>query len=257
MVPDGCVVWGGFRNLFLFRKWLQVWKIFARFGHSWAVITCFFLPFSIFSHELLGPDGKTYETGVRGLWGGHQGAKVFGRMDCPSALSWIARGHYTEGRVFFGSFMDAMAAGFRPCQRCLKGEYFPPYPYVARLSEKQFQEAVESYQQAEGFYYPHFNFRISMKTFAALSSSEEDELSLPGNLFFNQRVEQKLLERPGPKLIRVFAMNSENPHQSLIAEIRKIERLSGIGLAQTLFAIDHTAIPRWVIKIGRREKVLP
>jgi hypothetical protein len=41
-----------------------------------------------------------------------------GRLDCPSALKWIAKGHYVKHRVFFAE-AAAVAAGYKPCQRCL------------------------------------------------------------------------------------------------------------------------------------------
>ncbi|MGW2512713.1 hypothetical protein ACWC0A_25645 [Streptomyces scopuliridis] len=42
-----------------------------------------------------------------------------GRLDCPSALRAIARGHYRRYRVFFADESAAVAAGYRPCAVCL------------------------------------------------------------------------------------------------------------------------------------------
>src|SRR3954471_20188204 len=36
---------------------------------------------------------------------------------------WIARGHYVRHRVFFADEPAAIAAGYRPCARCLPGRY--------------------------------------------------------------------------------------------------------------------------------------
>jgi methylphosphotriester-DNA--protein-cysteine methyltransferase len=60
---------------------------------------------------------------VPGTLGGHRRTKVYGRLDCPSALRWIARGHYVRHRVFFADEETAIAAGFRPCASCLSETY--------------------------------------------------------------------------------------------------------------------------------------
>lgn len=49
--------------------------------------------------------------------------KIYGRLDCPSALRAIARGGYVRYRVFFADEATAIAAGYRPCARCLPGRY--------------------------------------------------------------------------------------------------------------------------------------
>ena len=38
------------------------------------------------SYTLLGSDGRSYESDKKGQWGGHRGARIYGRLDCPSAL---------------------------------------------------------------------------------------------------------------------------------------------------------------------------
>ena len=51
--------------------------------------------------------------------------KIYGRLDCPSALSAIRRfpGSYEKFRVFFADEKTALAAGFRPCGNCLREKY--------------------------------------------------------------------------------------------------------------------------------------
>ncbi|WP_346768444.1 Ada metal-binding domain-containing protein [Streptomyces sp. R301] len=44
---------------------------------------------------------------------------MYGRLDCPSALRHIARGHHVRHRVFFADETTATAAGYRPCAVCL------------------------------------------------------------------------------------------------------------------------------------------
>jgi methylphosphotriester-DNA--protein-cysteine methyltransferase len=55
--------------------------------------------------------------------GGHRHSRIYGRLDCPSALRAIARGGYVAQRVFFRNAADAEAAGYRPCAVCLPQEY--------------------------------------------------------------------------------------------------------------------------------------
>ena len=51
--------------------------------------------------------------------------KIYGRLDCPSALSTIRRfpGSYEKHRVFFADEKTALAAGYRPCGNCLRAKY--------------------------------------------------------------------------------------------------------------------------------------
>ena len=49
--------------------------------------------------------------------------KIYGRLDCPSALRYIAKGQYVQYRVFFKDEETAIAAGYRPCGVCMKAEY--------------------------------------------------------------------------------------------------------------------------------------
>ena len=72
---------------------------------------------------LIGRDGKPYQSPTKGLLGGHRGMKLYGRLDCPSALRAIAKGHYVKYRVFFADEATAIAAGYRPCAVCMPAEY--------------------------------------------------------------------------------------------------------------------------------------
>jgi hypothetical protein len=73
--------------------------------------------------KLLDANGRTYLSETPGTLGGHRRLKGYGRLDCPSALRWIAAGHYARHRVFFADEATAIAAGYRPCARCLPGQY--------------------------------------------------------------------------------------------------------------------------------------
>ena len=75
------------------------------------------------TYLLLGADGRAYESDVKGQWGGHGGLRIYGRLDCPSALRAIARGGYVRHRVFFADEATARAAGYRPCAVCCGDRY--------------------------------------------------------------------------------------------------------------------------------------
>ena len=75
------------------------------------------------TYLLLGADGRPYRSDVKGQWGGHRGTRIYGRLDCPSALRAIARGGYLRHRVFFADEVTAIAAGYRPCGICCADRY--------------------------------------------------------------------------------------------------------------------------------------
>jgi hypothetical protein len=74
-------------------------------------------------YTLVGADGKSYLSDAKGTFGGHRRMRIYGRLDCKSALSFIARGYYVEHRVFFKDEATAISAGYRPCGKCMRVEY--------------------------------------------------------------------------------------------------------------------------------------
>ena len=72
---------------------------------------------------LLNGNGKEYKSDQGGLFGGHRRLRIYGRLDCPSALNHIARGEYVKHRVFFADEIAAVAAGYRPCGICMNEQY--------------------------------------------------------------------------------------------------------------------------------------
>ncbi len=75
------------------------------------------------TYNLIGADGKPYKSLAKGTLGGHKKDKIYGTLDCAGAKMWIEKGHYVKQRVFFADENTAIAAGFRPCARCLKQKY--------------------------------------------------------------------------------------------------------------------------------------
>ena len=77
------------------------------------------------TYKLLGADGTEYVSETPGELGGNSKLKIYGRLDCPSALSTIRRfpGSYEKCRVFFADERAALAAGYRPCGNCLRQKY--------------------------------------------------------------------------------------------------------------------------------------
>ena len=90
-------------------------------------------------YKLLGADGKFYLSETPGAYGGNRKLKIYGRLDCPTALSTIRRfpGSYEKSRVFFADEKTALAAGYRPCGNCLREKYREyiedPAKYKAKL----------------------------------------------------------------------------------------------------------------------------
>ena len=74
-------------------------------------------------YHLIGKDGKPYDSETPGTLGGHRKLKIYGRLDCPSALRYIAKGQYVAHRVFFADEETAIAAGYRPCAKCMPEAY--------------------------------------------------------------------------------------------------------------------------------------
>lgn len=77
------------------------------------------------TYWLLGPDGERYASETRGTLGGNAKHKIYGRLDCGSALAAL-RDHgdsYRKSRVFFADAETAIAAGYRPCGNCLRERF--------------------------------------------------------------------------------------------------------------------------------------
>lgn len=91
-------------------------------------------------YKLLGADGKEYLSETPGTFGGNGKLKIYGRLDCPSALSTIRRfpGTYEKSRVFFADEKTALAAGYRPCGNCLREKY------------REYKENLQKYREKFG-----------------------------------------------------------------------------------------------------------
>ncbi len=74
-------------------------------------------------YRLIDRNGNPYNSETPGKFGGHRKLKIYGRLDCPSALRYLAKGHYVKYRVFFADEETAIAAGYRPCAVCMKEAY--------------------------------------------------------------------------------------------------------------------------------------
>lgn len=72
---------------------------------------------------LIGADGRPYPSATPGTLGGHRRGRLYGRLDCRSALRALAAGGYRRDRVFFADEATAIAAGYRPCAVCLPEDY--------------------------------------------------------------------------------------------------------------------------------------
>ena len=74
-------------------------------------------------YKLIDENGNEYNSIKPGKFGGHKKLKIYGKLDCRSALMHIKKGEYVKYRVFFIDEETAIAAGYRPCGVCMKEEY--------------------------------------------------------------------------------------------------------------------------------------
>lgn len=74
-------------------------------------------------YKLINSENKEIISKVPGTLGGNKRLKIYGRLDCPSALRHINNSHYVKYRVFFRDEETAIEAGYRPCGICMKKEY--------------------------------------------------------------------------------------------------------------------------------------
>jgi methylphosphotriester-DNA--protein-cysteine methyltransferase len=73
---------------------------------------------------LLGADQQIHMSGTPGSLGGNGQIKIYGRLNCTSAMRAVASGNtYQKHRVFFADEATAIAAGYRPCGKCMKEQY--------------------------------------------------------------------------------------------------------------------------------------
>ena len=70
------------------------------------------------TYRLLQPDGTFVESDVPGELGANATLRLYGRLDCESAVNALRRG-YAKHRVFFKDEKAAIDAGYRPCGRCM------------------------------------------------------------------------------------------------------------------------------------------
>ena len=75
------------------------------------------------TYTLTGVDGQPFDSEVPGALGGNRRGRIYGRLDCASALKTLRRGGYASHRVFFLDQKTAVAAGYRPCGSCMPAEY--------------------------------------------------------------------------------------------------------------------------------------
>ncbi len=58
-------------------------------------------------------NGREIKSYVPGKYAGWKTGKIFGRLDCKSG-----KRMKKENRVFFLTWKDAIASGYRPCKKC-------------------------------------------------------------------------------------------------------------------------------------------
>lgn len=74
-------------------------------------------------YHLLNANRESVPSNQKGLFGGNKELRIYGKLDCSSANSAVTKGTYQNKRVFFKDEEAAIAAGYRPCCKCLKDKY--------------------------------------------------------------------------------------------------------------------------------------
>ena len=95
----------------------------ARYYLLLNIVRLNFLRYGTKTYHLRDSNNKEYESEIPGTLGGNKRLKIYGRLDCPSALQHIANGKYVKNRVFFADEPTAIKAGYRPCAKCMQKEY--------------------------------------------------------------------------------------------------------------------------------------
>lgn len=76
------------------------------------------------TYRLVGADGSSYASDTPGTLGGHRKNRIYGRLDCKAARRALGTGRsYEQQRVFFADEATAIAAGYRPCAKCMPEQY--------------------------------------------------------------------------------------------------------------------------------------
>jgi hypothetical protein len=73
-------------------------------------------------YKLLSASGKVVDSAEPGVLGGNSRLRIYGRLDCHSAVRALPKG-YAKHRVFFADETTARAAGYRPCGVCMRRAY--------------------------------------------------------------------------------------------------------------------------------------
>ena len=81
-----------------------------------------FITYGKKDYKLLTKEGIVLSK-IPGTIGGNKKLKIYGKLDCISALKWIEKGYYKDNRVFFENEDVAKTLGYRPCAICMKKEY--------------------------------------------------------------------------------------------------------------------------------------
>lgn len=72
---------------------------------------------------IIGSSGKEYVNSTQGTLCVHKRLKIYDKLDYPSTLGHIAKGHYVKQRVFYKGKEIEIAAGYSSCNICMPERY--------------------------------------------------------------------------------------------------------------------------------------
>lgn len=122
-----------------------------------------------------------------GSFGGHKKSRIYARLDCRSAASWLERGKYVSNRFLFLEEPTPQQAGFRPWSVCLPERYDA---WKARLesqhtellgaaglahSRRQLQEPRRREGMPQGLSPSPFELELELSKIVAMSTSKGTE----------------------------------------------------------------------------------
>ena len=81
--------------------------------------------------------------------GGYRNRKIYGRLDCKSAIRHLKNGTYQKSRVLFASEAEAIQEGYRPCAKCLPKHYAKWKECQAKDEEYSIEVAGSINEQVE------------------------------------------------------------------------------------------------------------
>ena len=110
------------------------------------------------TYKLVDENGNPYLSQTPGTIGGYKKRKIYGRLDCPSALRHIAKGEYVKYRVFFADeetakfIENAFRDGILKTTGTDIDKIMPPVPLFGKAKENRAEKKKGILDKLKGFF---------------------------------------------------------------------------------------------------------